>query len=119
MNAKLTIIYTVKADSDLDLPITEDEQPMRGVITADVTDSSVHHWFKLFEWALSAAGFSDANIMDGACRLAFNESRKDAEMQALYDEYELGDFQPQRKPAAKKPTPSEARLHEASSCKAA
>tara|TARA_R110000868_G_scaffold2897_6_gene19790 strand:+ start:637 stop:933 length:297 start_codon:yes stop_codon:yes gene_type:complete len=86
MSAKLTIIYTTKKE------VLSDDPPMRGVISADVTDASVYDWFRLFEWALSAAGFNEDRIAEGACQLAFNERRRDEILQHLYSEYELGDF---------------------------
>ena len=86
MSAKLTIIYATKEQ----LPFGD--PPMRGVISADVTGSTVYEWFRLFEWALAAAGFNEELIAEGACQLAFNERRRDEILQHLYSEYELGDF---------------------------
>lgn len=86
MSAKLTIIYATKEE----LPFGD--PPMRGVISADVTAADVDQWFRLFEWALAAAGFNEDQIAAGACQLAFNERRRHEILQHLYSEFELGDF---------------------------
>lgn len=41
----------------------------------DMTDCSVHAWFKLFERVLKVAGFNEEMVMNGAAGLAFNEWR--------------------------------------------
>jgi hypothetical protein len=55
----------------------------------DMTDCSVHAWFKLFERVLGAQGFSEEVIMRGATQLAFNDSRKLDVMSKLAKEYDL------------------------------
>lgn len=92
MDAKLTIIYRAAEDSDLPIGVLESDAPMRAMITADVSDFNVYQWFTIFERALAAAGFSEYNIMDGACQLAFNDMRDHDNMRRLAAEYDLQDF---------------------------
>jgi hypothetical protein len=61
-------------------------------VSADVTDANVHQWFALFQNILALAGYSERVIMDGACRLAFNEWRNQEDMKRLAHEYELNEF---------------------------
>lgn len=56
---------------------------------AEMDDCSVHAWFKVFESVLGAAGINEKAIMRGACQLAFNEFRDEADMKALSQEYDL------------------------------
>jgi hypothetical protein len=58
----------------------------------DVSDVTVHEWFKIFEKVLAASGFSDRVIMKGACELAFNSMRDRKDMVWLHEEYDLGEF---------------------------
>lgn len=61
-------------------------------IEADLTHSSVHDWFKIFEKVLQAQGFDPFVIQKGALELAFNEWRDTKEMRRLYKEYDLDEF---------------------------
>lgn len=56
---------------------------------ADMVDVSVHAWFEVFQNVLRAVGFSEVNIMSGACRLAFNEYRDPADMKRIAAENDL------------------------------
>lgn len=56
---------------------------------ADMIDVSVHAWFEVFQSVLRAVGFSEGNIMAGACQLAFNEYRDPADMKKVAAEHEL------------------------------
>jgi hypothetical protein len=58
-------------------------------IQTNMTDCSVHAWFKLFEKILGSQGFTEEVIMRGATQLAFNDSRHPAMMDKLMTEYEL------------------------------
>lgn len=58
-------------------------------IETDMTDCSVHAWFKLFERVLGAQGFSEEVIMKGATELAFNDCRNPNAMDMLIREYDL------------------------------
>lgn len=53
----------------------EDHDEILTVVQSDMKDCSVHVWFDVFASVLAAAGFSEHNIMSGACQLAFNELR--------------------------------------------
>lgn len=59
------------------------------MIQTDMTDCSVHAWFKLFERVLRAQGFSEETIMRGATQLAFNDCRNLNAMSKLFKEYDL------------------------------
>lgn len=65
---------------------------MQAQVSADVTDANVHQWFTLFQNILALAGHSERTIMDGACRLAFNEYRQTSDMQRLVREFDLHEF---------------------------
>jgi hypothetical protein len=56
---------------------------------ADMVDVSVHAWFEVFQNVLRAVGFSEGNIMAGACQLAFNEYRDPADMKKVAAENDL------------------------------
>lgn len=58
-------------------------------IETDMTDCSVHAWFKLFEKILGAQGFPEEVIMRGATELAFNDCRNPFFMDNLIKEYDL------------------------------
>lgn len=62
-------------------------------IEAPAGDLNVHQHFELFKSFLRAMDFSEYNIMDGACRLAFNDGNDEAQMKKLMEEYELQDKQ--------------------------
>jgi hypothetical protein len=62
-------------------------------IEAPAQDLNVHQHFELFKAFLRAMDFNEYSIMDGACRLAFNDSNDEAQMKKLMEEYELQDKQ--------------------------
>jgi hypothetical protein len=62
-------------------------------IEAPAQDLNVHQHFELFKAFLRAMDFNEYNIMDGACRLAFNDSNDEKQMKKLMEEYELQDKQ--------------------------
>jgi hypothetical protein len=62
-------------------------------IEAPAQDMNVHQHFELFKAFLRAMDFNEYSIMDGACRLAFNDSNDEAQMNKLMKEYELQDKQ--------------------------
>ena len=59
------------------------------VITTELSDCSIHAWFKLFEQLLGMAGFSTEVIMQGGAQLAFNESRSIDAMRKVAHIYDL------------------------------
>jgi hypothetical protein len=62
-------------------------------IEAPAQDLNVHQHFELFKAFLRAMDFNEYSILDGACRLAFNDSNDEKQMNKLMEEYELQDKQ--------------------------
>jgi hypothetical protein len=93
-NAKVKLCYI--NDSDVTpskyFPELVDRQTI--TIEAPAEDLNVHQYFELFKGFLRAVGFDEYIIMDGGCRLAFNDSNNEAQMKKLMEEYELQDKQP-------------------------
>jgi hypothetical protein len=58
-------------------------------IEAPAQDLNTHQYFELFKGFLRAVGFDEYNIMEAACRTAFNDSNDEAKMKKIADEYEL------------------------------
>jgi hypothetical protein len=58
-------------------------------IEAPAQDLNTHQYFELFKGFLRAVGFDDYGIMDGACRVAFNDCNREDDMKKLANEYEL------------------------------
>ena len=58
-------------------------------IEAPAQDLNTHQYFELFKGFLRAVGFDEYGIMDGACRVAFNDCNRQDDMKKLADEYEL------------------------------
>ena len=52
-------------------------------------DLNIHQYYELFKNFLGAAGFCEYTIMDGACRVAFNDSNSESQMKKVADEYDL------------------------------
>jgi len=52
-------------------------------------DLNIHQYYELFKSFLAASGFCEYSILDGACRVAFNDSNSEAHMKKVADEYEL------------------------------
>jgi hypothetical protein len=50
---------------------------------------NIHQYYELFKSFLSAAGFCEYSIMDGACQVAFNDSNTQEQMKKVADEYDL------------------------------
>jgi len=83
-NTLVTIKITDTGGNELD-----DMNETTYEIQTNMTDCSVHAWFKLFEKILGSQGFCEEVIMRGATQLAFNDSRHPAMMDKLIKEYEL------------------------------
>jgi len=62
-------------------------------VEAPAEDLNIHQYYELFKNFLGASGFCEYSIIDGACRLAFNDSNDEAQMKKLMEEYELQDKQ--------------------------
>jgi hypothetical protein len=58
-------------------------------IEAPAEDLNVYQYYELFKSFLAASGFCEYSIMDGACRVAFNDSNSEAQMKKVADEYDL------------------------------
>jgi len=93
-NAKVKLCYI--NDSDVTpskyFPELVDRQTI--TIEAPAQDLNTHQYFELFKSFLRAVGFDDYGIMDGACRVAFNDCNREDDMKKLMEEYELQDKQP-------------------------
>jgi len=58
-------------------------------IEAPAEDLNIHQYYELFKSFLAASGFCEYSILDGACRVAFNDSNSEAHMKKVADEYDL------------------------------
>jgi hypothetical protein len=58
-------------------------------IEAPAEDLNVYQYYELFKSFLAASGFCEYSIMDGACRVAFNDSNSQEQMKKVADEYDL------------------------------
>ena len=84
---KLCYINDTEASHNKYFPEIVDKQTI--TIEAPAQDLNTHQYFELFKGFLRAIGFDDYGIMDGACRVAFNDSNREDDMKKLADEYEL------------------------------
>jgi hypothetical protein len=84
---KLCYINDTEASHNKYFPEIVDKQTI--TIEAPAQDLNTHQYFELFKGFLRAVGFDDYGIMDGACRVAFNDSNREDDMKKLADEYEL------------------------------
>lgn len=88
---KLQYINDTDASPSKYFPEIVDKQTI--TIEAPASDLNTHQYFELFRGFLRAVGFNEYSIMDAACRLAFNDSNDEAQMNKLMEEYELQDKQ--------------------------
>ena len=88
---KLCYINDTETSHNKHFPEIVDKQTI--TIEAPAHDLNVHQHFELFKSFLRAMDFAEYSIMDGACRLAFNDSNDEAQMKKLMEEYELQDKQ--------------------------
>ena len=84
---KLCYINDTEASHNKYFPEIVDKQTI--TIEAPAQDLNTHQYFELFKGFLRAVGFDDYGIMDGACRIAFNDCNREDDMKKLADEYEL------------------------------
>jgi hypothetical protein len=84
---KLCYINDTEASHNKYFPEIVDKQTI--TIEAPAHDLNVWQHFELFKSFLRAIGFDEYNILDAACRTAFNDSNDEAQMKKLADEYEL------------------------------
>jgi hypothetical protein len=84
---KLCYINDTETSHNKYFPEIVDKQTI--TIEAAAQDLNTHQYFELFKGFLRAVGFDDYGIMDGACRVAFNDCNREDDMKKLADEYEL------------------------------
>jgi hypothetical protein len=84
---KFCYINDTEASYNKYFPEIIDKQTI--TIEAPAQDLNTHQYFELFKGFLRAVGFDDYGIMDGACRIAFNDCNREDDMKKLADEYEL------------------------------
>ena len=92
-NAKVKLCYINDTDVTPSKYFSELVDRQTITIEAPASDLNVHQYFELFKGFLRAVGFDDYNIMEGGCRLAFNDCNDEAQMKKLMNEYELQDRQ--------------------------
>ena len=88
---KLCYINDTETSHNKYFPEIVDKQTI--TIEAPAHDLNVHQHFELFKSFLRAMDFAEYSIMDGACRIAFNDSNDETQMKKLMEEYELQDKQ--------------------------
>jgi len=95
MTYKATVKFSYTTDSQDSPSKYFPESVDRKTITieAPAEDFNIHQYYELFKSFLAASGFCEYSIMDGACRVAFNDSNSEAQMKKLMEEYELQDKQ--------------------------
>lgn len=59
------------------------------VIQTPNLEMSFHQYYGLFKKFLMSVGFSEKNIIQGACHLAFNDSNDESVMKEVAEEYDL------------------------------
>ena len=86
-NVKFSYINDTETSHNKYFPEIVDKQTI--TIEAPAQDLNVWQYFELFKSFLRAVGFDEYNIMEAACRIAFNDSNDEAKMKKVADEYEL------------------------------
>ena len=91
MTYKATVKFSYTTDSQETSSKYFPESVDRKTITieAPAEDLNIHQYYELFKNFLAASGFCEYSIMDGACRVAFNDSNSEAQMKKVADEYDL------------------------------
>ena len=89
---KFSYINDTETSHNKYFPEVVDKQTI--TIEAPAQDLTTHQYFELFKSFLRAVGFDEYGIMDGACRIAFNDCNRQDDMEKLMGEYELQDKQP-------------------------
>jgi hypothetical protein len=84
---KLCYINDTEVSHNKYFPEIVDKQTI--TIEAPAQDLNTHQYFELFKGFLRAVGFDEYGIMDGACRVAFNDGNREDDMKKLADEYDL------------------------------
>ena len=84
---RLSYINDTEANPSKYFPEILDKQTI--TIEAPAQDLNTHQYFELFKGFLRAVGFDDYGIMDGACRIAFNDCNREDDMKKLANEYDI------------------------------
>ena len=84
---KLCYINDTEISHNKYFPEIVDKQTI--TIEAPAQDLNTHQYFELFKGFLRAVGFDEYGIMDGACRVAFNDCNREDDMKKLANEYDL------------------------------
>jgi hypothetical protein len=93
-NATVKFCYINDTDANPSKYFPEIVDKQTITIEAPAQDLNTHQYFELFKGFLRAVGFDDYGIMDGACRVAFNDCNREDDMKRLMDEYDIQDKQP-------------------------
>jgi hypothetical protein len=88
-NATIKFSYTTDSQDSPSKYFPESVDRKTITIEAPAEDLNIHQYYELFKSFLAASGFCEYSIMDGACRVAFNDSNSEAQMKKVADEYEL------------------------------
>ena len=88
-NATVKFSYTSDSQDPPSKYFPESVDRKTITIEAPAEDLNIHQYYELFKNFLGAAGFCEYTIMDGACRVAFNDSNSESQMKKVADEYDL------------------------------
>ena len=88
-NATVKFSYTTDSQDSPSKYFPESVDRKTITIEAPAEDLNIHQYYELFKNFLAASGFCEYSIMDGACRVAFNDSNSEAQMKKVADEYDL------------------------------
>jgi hypothetical protein len=88
-NATVKFSYTSDSQETSSKWFPESVDRKTITIEAPAEDLNVHQYYELFKSFLSAAGFCEYGIMDGACRVAFNDSNSQEQMKKVANEYDI------------------------------
>ena len=92
-NAKVKLQYINDSEATPSKYFSELVDQMTVTIEAPASDLNVYQYYELFKSFLLSLGFQYYSVMEGACRLAFNDSVDEDVMKKLMEEYELQDKQ--------------------------
>jgi hypothetical protein len=84
---KLCYINDTETSNNKYFPEIVDKQTI--TIEAPAHDLNIHQQFELFKSFLRAMGYTEYNIIQGACQVAFNDGNDETQMKKVADEYEL------------------------------
>jgi len=84
---KLCYINDTETSHNKYFPEIVDKQTI--TIEAPAEDLNIHQQFELFKSFLRAMGYTEYNIIQGACQVAFNDGNDETQMKKVADEYEL------------------------------